>query len=1360
MSEQTQDLANQLELRIRELTEANHQLQRRAAHAEAIIQIGHVNSSALDITTLNKQIVKKFKDIFGLYHVSIFLIDISNQSATISQAAGKASRKMMQERHRVPFGNDSAIGWVSINKEPYLSYPSNLTGGEDRAFSIKNHLLPGAKSEMALPLIGSSGILGVLDIQSIEEEAFNQDDIIAFQNLVRQIALAIEKAQPPSIKTDFEGDKARLLYKTGVDLNSNLEIDDLLAKAVAITDHLGASVGEIYLLTDINETYLKSSIMSRNRLENSKQDNLVHRILSDETIAQILETTEIILVSDAAKDKRWDFLEHEGQIRSIICAPIIVEQWRLRGVIVFTHERPDQFDEKTRSLLEPIVAQIRIALKNGTLLRDLQSNLRETHLMLDISRSLSAVSSFEEIYDALEQSVMAAGADRCILYMCNELNNNNVPTAGQVVFVSGPEHPAKDDILNERFPLSRYGTLDDLVHTQETLVVANIKADERLSAKEQKFFGQFGAYSFIINPLVAGSHVAGLLAIEYQSEHSFTQRELAIYRTLCNHITTAMEQALQIQRTEEALAETQTLYRTGRVLAGADDLQEILREALVEFVYSFNLDQGGITLLTPDKQFGQLRAYLENSQLRDAEKLRFPINDTIVYQQLLLSGQPFFSLDVANDTRLAEFHGFNKDKSIKSTLQVPIIIRGETVGWIGVDSVNEPKDFSQKDIDLARALVDQIAIAIQNHWLLEQTERRAEQLKAVANVGEAVTGLMDLNEVLKITVDLIRDRFGFYHVSIFLLDEHREWAVVRASTGRVGKIMVERPHRLAVGSNSIVGFATENAMPRIALDVGEEAVYFDNPLLPDTRSEMALPLLSRGVVIGALDVQSVEANAFTNEDVETLQIMANQITTAIENARLFEQTQRRLNEQAMLYRIGTKIGGTLQLQQTTDILVLETAEALNVSECVLTLIEEGNTTYIISNYVKEGSSLKGGQGIRRTIEESAGVADILKTKQEAIIHIDDPDDGSWAFEYLRTYQGTALIIVPILLRNEVIGLLEVYDDKPGRRFKQEDVALLDSIALQAANAIENARLFEQAQSMLRELTQAEEELEKFKLGIERATEAVFLTNIDGTIVHVNPAFEKIYGYSQEAVLGQTPRILKSGLVPQEVYKQFWETLLAKETVVGELINKTKEGRYLNIEGSSNPVLDDNGNIVGFLAIQHDITERKQAEKVLQKALERTRTLYHIGDTLATATNQRNTFEIVLGEYLQLLGLKQGSIMLFNRATNTNIAQARFVDGEAVPPNLELAIEDDLVFQRLQKEPKPIIIENPTTHPLTKDFQRIRDQQHITALLFIPLVIREEVIGSIVLEVTTEEDYVSAKMTLILVSLLPTNSPSG
>ena len=142
-----------------------------------------------------------------------------------------------------------------------------------------------------------------------------------------------------------------------------------------------------------------------------------------------------------------------------------------------------------------------------------------------------------------------------------------------------------------------------------------------------------------------------------------------------------------------------------------------------------------------------------------------------------------------------------------------------------------------------------------------------------------------------------------------------------------------------------------------------------------------------------------------------------------------------------------------------------------------------------------------------------------------------------------------------------------------------------------------------------ERKRAEEALLKFRLGIERSADALFMTDANGTIVYVNPAFERIYGYTGQEVIGKTPRILKSGLLSPEVYKQFWDTLLSKNVVAGEIVNKTKDGRLISIESSNNPIIDHAGTILGFLSINRDITERKRAEEVLRESEERFRELY-------------------------------------------------------------------------------------------------------------------------------------------------------
>jgi signal transduction histidine kinase/CheY-like chemotaxis protein/HAMP domain-containing protein len=190
-------------------------------------------------------------------------------------------------------------------------------------------------------------------------------------------------------------------------------------------------------------------------------------------------------------------------------------------------------------------------------------------------------------------------------------------------------------------------------------------------------------------------------------------------------------------------------------------------------------------------------------------------------------------------------------------------------------------------------------LAVQN----ESLQLRSRQLQTVAEVARSIVSTREVDTLLNQVTRLVSDRFGFYHAGIFLLDENNEYAVLRAANSEGGRRMLDRRHRLRVGQVGIVGYVTGTGEPRIATDVGEDAVFFNNPDLPATRSEMALPLKLGGVIIGALDVQSTESNAFTEADVTLFTTLADQISVAIENANAYEISQQTLEEMKELDRV-------------------------------------------------------------------------------------------------------------------------------------------------------------------------------------------------------------------------------------------------------------------------------------------------------------------------------------------------------------------------------------------------------------------------------------------------------------------------
>jgi GAF domain-containing protein len=224
--------------------------------------------------------------------------------------------------------------------------------------------------------------------------------------------------------------------------------------------------------------------------------------------------------------------------------------------------------------------------------------------------------------------------------------------------------------------------------------------------------------------------------------------------------------------------------------------------------------------------------------------------------------------------------------------------------------------------------------------------RYAVQLTTAAEVSRAASSMLEPAKLLSEVVDLIRDRFDFYYVGLFLIDEGGEHAVLRAGTGEAGRRMLEMGHKLEVGGTSMIGWCTAQGKARIALDVGKEAVRFENPLLPETRSEMALPLISRGRVIGAMTIQSTKPAAFSEEDITTLQTMADQVANAIENARLLEETQYLAQRERTISQITSKLRSALNLETILQTTVQELGQALGASEAIVRL---GTETTLLSH---------------------------------------------------------------------------------------------------------------------------------------------------------------------------------------------------------------------------------------------------------------------------------------------------------------------------------------------------------------------------------------------------------------------------
>lgn len=293
-------------------------------------------------------------------------------------------------------------------------------------------------------------------------------------------------------------------------------------------------------------------------------------------------------------------------------------------------------------------------------------------------------------------------------------------------------------------------------------------------------------------------------------------------------------------------------------------------------------------------------------------------------------------------------------------------------------------------------------------------EKRAKQFEAIAQVTRTISSIQNLDTILPRITQVISEQFGHYHTGIFMLDDTREHAILRAANSEGGLGMLANKHKLLIGQTGIVGYVTATGQPRIALDVGTDATYFDNPFLPNTHSEIALPLRIAGQVIGALDVQSEDSNAFTEGDIEVLSTLADQVSIAIQNARTLEEARKSLAEAQSAFGQVSQEAWKIMRPETVGV-------GYHLSEQTAQRLEKPLEGSEIEQAIIEGET-------------------IIVTENEK----------------------TSSLTIPIRLRNNVIGVMSLKTNGD-TIITQDEIDIAEAISARLSLAIETATLLRSTQ---------------------------------------------------------------------------------------------------------------------------------------------------------------------------------------------------------------------------------------------------------------------------------------------------------
>ena len=517
-------------------------------------------------------------------------------------------------------------------------------------------------------------------------------------------------------------------------------------------------------------------------------------------------------------------------------------------------------------------------------------------------------------------------------------------------------------------------------------------------------------------PLIINGKVIGVISIlDEEREGAFSENDLHLFNTLAPQIAIAIHNSQllsEMQQTLKTLEQERFLLNTW--LANTPDFAYFKdAEGRYMRVSKAYADHLGFT------QAGQLIGQIDVESQISEEGQRSLEED----QEIIKSGSP--KLKVVQKR-------ISKDglESWTSNNKFPMLDQsGQTKGLLAIGS-----DISE---------------LMEAEQLLRQ---RSQQIRTAAEIARDSASTLQVDELLQKSVNMIRDRFGFYHSSIFLLDPLNEFAILRELTGEAGARMKAANHKLAVGSKSIVGQSTYLCQPVVVNDVTRDNTYYPNPLLPDTCSELAIPLIVGGKVLGALDVQSIRINSFLPEDIQILQILADQLAIAVFNGNLFAQAQENLAEHRLLHQITTAATSAISLDEALATTVSGMQTALG-GDHVSVFFPNGSDDLIVraaagyKNIDINTVHFKFGEG-------AIGLAALEKRPVLITNAITD-------LHYVAIDNDTrSQLAVPILYSDTLLGVLNIENTSPAA-YDENDQEILGALGNSLGAIISNARLLEE-----------------------------------------------------------------------------------------------------------------------------------------------------------------------------------------------------------------------------------------------------------------------------------------------------------
>jgi len=754
---------------------------------------------------------------------------------------------------------------------------------------------------LAVPMSTGEKVIGAILLENYRQAAaFDPTHLDLLSTVASQIAVALENASLfQEIRTALDAIENRERYQANMarsvallSENGTRSLSDMLSALADATkasrvyyasitgedaDPYWQPVAEWYK----DEGQEKSDISKIQPLAVSRYQNWV---------TELKEKGFVTLTTSRSEESDNEYLQSQSIKSSLLLA--VGGKNTTPGYIAFEdREQEREWQSEEINVLRVAADALANTIVREDLLGQLQSSLDESEGLYNASHRMALANEKQEMVAAITLGIHVPAINRAILVLFEYDQIGNISHLNVAAnWYSGWGTPPS--AVGAEFVRTVY----ERTFMIPTPVFIDDTSEGSLEAPIRDAFLRQNVHSLAILPLWVGKQQMGVLLLQSEEKHQFTSREIRSYPPLVDQMATSIENRQLFQQTQSALQETEQLYRITNGIAqarNADDLVNLVVENLLPHmadraaIVEVNLDAKG---QLSDIEFiaNQTRSGEDRWPVSSEPGSAFPFFEKIIGDLQIIKNLRDSNLDPISQGFLAKY-------GIQSGVFAPLRSAGKIIGLLIVSS-GRPMEVSQDELRAIQVAANSISVAIERQRLLGEAQRRALELQAAAEIARDTASTLSQGVLLNRIVNLIRERFGYYHASVFLLDEARNYAVVSEATGEAGEDMKKRNHKLAVGSRSVIGTVTRTAKPLVVNDVHRSDMYLANPFLPDTQSEMAIPLKIGERVIGALDIQSEKTAAFSTAELSVFLILADQIAIAIENARAYELSQKAYEE--------------------------------------------------------------------------------------------------------------------------------------------------------------------------------------------------------------------------------------------------------------------------------------------------------------------------------------------------------------------------------------------------------------------------------------------------------------------------------